>query len=108
LLIGRTFKPRRLDASGVLVRTRLPGEETLPSQYLANGWGDLFAQGLEVIPVSGDHLSLVRDPTNRLEVARAMISAIDRHPAAISSRSRRQMPQFEIAERQSDVTSSVA
>jgi amino acid adenylation domain-containing protein len=82
LLIGRTFKPRRLDASGVLVRTRLPGEETLPSQYLANGWGDLFAQGLEVIPVSGDHLSLVRDPTNRLEVARAMMSALDRYRAA--------------------------
>jgi amino acid adenylation domain-containing protein len=106
--ITKTFNPRPLDARGMLIRARRVGEEALASQHLANGWGDLFAQGLDVIQVSGNHLSLVRDPANRLEVARAMTSALDRHRAAISSRSRRQMPQFEIAERQSDVTSSVA
>jgi thioesterase domain-containing protein len=80
--IAKTFNPQPLDARGVLIRTRRVGEEALPSQHLANGWGDLFAQGLEVIQVSGNHLSLVRDPTNRLEVARAMMSALDRYRTA--------------------------
>ena len=97
-IISRTFNPRPLDARGVLIRTRRVGEETLPSQHLANCWGDLFAQGVEVIHVSGDHLSVVRDPTNRLEVARAITGTLDRSGMAISPQTRRQMPQFEVAD----------
>jgi amino acid adenylation domain-containing protein len=77
-IIADRFNPRTLNARGVLIRTRLSGEESLPSQHLANGWRDLFAHGLQVIGAPGSHVSMVRDPANRLEVARAIESTLDR------------------------------
>ena len=81
-VIAGNFNPRPVNARGVLLRTRLSGEESLPSQHLANGWRDLFAQGVEVIEVPGTHVSMVRDTTNRLEVARAMKSTLYRYGMA--------------------------
>ncbi len=81
-IIADRFNPRTLNARGVLIRTRLSGEESLPSQHLANGWIDLFAQGLEVIGAPGSHVSMVRDPANRLEVVRAIKSTLDRYGMA--------------------------
>lgn len=80
--IADAFNPRTLNARGVLIRTKLSGEELLPGQHLTNGWRDLFAQGLEVINAPGSHVSMVRDPTNRLEVARMMKSTLDRYGMA--------------------------
>ena len=81
-VIAGTFNPRPLDARGVLIRTRIAGEESLPSQHLTNGWRNLFAQGLEVIKAPGGHVSMVRDPANRLEVARAIKSTLEQHGMA--------------------------
>jgi amino acid adenylation domain-containing protein len=80
--IAGNFNPRALNARGVLIRTKLSGEESLPSQHLTNGWRDLFAQGLEVIEAPGSHVSMVRDSRNRLEVARAIESTLDRYGMA--------------------------
>jgi amino acid adenylation domain-containing protein len=60
-LAGKAWHPRPLDASGALFRTKLPGEETLPGYDFTNGWGDLFARGVEIIQSSGNHLSMVSD-----------------------------------------------
>ena len=96
--VGKTFSPRTLDAKGVLIRARLPDEEWLPRQHLTNGWRNLFAQGLEVIQVSGDHWSVVVDQTFRVELARAIASTLDRYCVALSPQSGRQMPQSEVAD----------
>ena len=73
---------KRLDAKGVLIRTGISGEESLPGHQLTNGWGELFAQGLEVIKTPGSHVSMVRDPANRKEVARAIESMLERYSMA--------------------------
>jgi amino acid adenylation domain-containing protein len=60
-LAGRAWKPRQLDASGVLFRVRFPGEDILPGYDLTKGWSGLFTQGLQVVQAAGDHMTMVGD-----------------------------------------------
>jgi amino acid adenylation domain-containing protein len=67
--ITKSYCPRRLDSRGVLFRSEpltLTGEYSRErlSRALDDslGWKHLFAEGLEVIPVPGDHLSMIRQP----------------------------------------------
>ncbi len=106
--VENTLNPGTLDARGVVIRVRRPGEESLPGQFLTNCWGELFAHGIEVFHVSGDHLSMVRNKANRLEVARAMSSALDQYRVPMSLESGRQMPQFEVAGHPRDETRLMA
>ena len=48
-MAGKAWRPRPLDASGVLFRAKVPGEEMLPGYDFANGWGELFDRGLEIV-----------------------------------------------------------
>ena len=77
-LAGRVWQPRPLYASGVLFRTKFPGEEMLPDHDFTNGWGELFDRGLEIIQISGDHVSMVGDE-NITGLAREINSALDRY-----------------------------
>jgi amino acid adenylation domain-containing protein len=74
-----SFQPHPLDAAAVLFRTMHPGDEMLPKDALDNGWGDLFARGLEVVQARGDHWSLVRDERNTAVLARQINAVLDRH-----------------------------
>jgi amino acid adenylation domain-containing protein len=58
-ILGESYDPRPIDASGVLIRARLPYERMLPQADLTNGWRPLFARGLEVVQTIGDHWSIV-------------------------------------------------
>ncbi len=67
--ITKSYCPRRLDSRGVLFRSEpltLTGEYSRErlSRALDDslGWKNLFAEGLELIPVPGDHLSMIRQP----------------------------------------------
>jgi hypothetical protein len=60
-ILQKSFHPRPLDASGLLFRATSPGENTLPGHDFTNGWGNLFARGLNVVHMRGDHTSIVRD-----------------------------------------------
>jgi amino acid adenylation domain-containing protein len=80
--IGNSFRPRPLDASGVLIRARLPGEENLPGHKfftLTNGWHNLFAQGLEIIQAAGDHFSLVSNDQYATALTRHINAVLDRY-----------------------------
>jgi hypothetical protein len=59
-VLQKSFDPRPLDASGVLFRTTLPSENTLPGHDFTNGWRNLFARGLDVVRAAGDHMSIGR------------------------------------------------
>jgi len=85
----KSFRPRQVDAHGVLIRARFEGEENLSFHGFTNGWGGLFARSLEVIETTGDHVSLVSDERNRRELAGHLIAALDRYEAAQSVRSAR-------------------
>ena len=43
--VTRAFIPRPLDAAGVLIRAKVPGEEILPGFDVTRGWSGLFTQG---------------------------------------------------------------
>lgn len=67
---------RPLDASGVLIRTRIPKQDILPGFDLSKGWRPLFMRGFEIIEMEGDHLSLVQNPQHAAALARQIDAAI--------------------------------
>ena len=77
-IAGRAWRPRPLDASGVLFRAKAPNEELLPGYDFTHGWGELFDRGLEIVQASGDHWSMVGDE-NLPALARQINSVLDRY-----------------------------
>jgi len=76
--IADSYEPRSLDARGVLFRTEpiaghAPGRGVDDSQ----GWQNLFSRGLEIIPMVGDHLSMIREHHPKL--ALEMNEVLKRH-----------------------------
>jgi Thioesterase domain len=78
-ITGKIFHPHPLDARGVLIRATYPGEEMLPGLDFTNGWGSLFARGLETVQAAGDHNSMVADEANRAALARQINAVLDRY-----------------------------
>jgi amino acid adenylation domain-containing protein len=58
---AKSFHPRPLDSSGVLIRAEYPTAEMPPGYDFSNGWSNLFTRGLEVVQAAGDHLSIVAE-----------------------------------------------
>jgi pimeloyl-ACP methyl ester carboxylesterase len=67
----KSYRFRSLDSRGIVFQT----------DYRSSGWGDLFAKGLEVIPVTGNHLTMVRDEQHCLLLARKMDEVLKRYDA---------------------------
>ena len=80
LSLGRLWRPRPLDAAGVLIRAD-NSESSLPGSDPAEGWGGLFTRGLEIVQTSGDHHSMVTKE-NAASLARQMNLILDRYEAA--------------------------
>jgi amino acid adenylation domain-containing protein len=75
--IGDSYRPRRLDSRGVLFRTdELNGNAILRDDD-SLGWNSLFARGLEIIPMIGDHISMIR--SHHPTLAREMNEVLKRH-----------------------------
>jgi len=77
-LAGDSWNPSPLDASGVLIRVKFPGEEMLPGYDFTLGWGKLFARGLETTQAPGDHLSMM-DDRNVAAVAQQINELLNQH-----------------------------
>jgi hypothetical protein len=58
--IGDSYRPRRLDSRGVLFRTDEINGHAILRDDDSLGWNSLFARGLEIIPMIGDHISMIR------------------------------------------------
>jgi thioesterase domain-containing protein len=43
------------------------------------GWADLFGKGLDIIQVTGDHFTMMREHPHDQNLAREMSDALDRH-----------------------------
>ena len=57
--LAESYEPRPLDSRGVLFRS--VSKDGLFRGYNDSlGWKGLFGGGLEIIPVLGDHLSMIR------------------------------------------------
>jgi len=75
-LAGRSWNPSPLEASGVLLRAKSPDEELLPGYDFANGWRNLFAHGLKIVQVAGDHHSML-DDENIAKLAQQIKAVLD-------------------------------
>jgi hypothetical protein len=76
----RSFRPRCLDSRGVLFRANDPYSEFFHAVDGSKGWMDLFRRGLEIIPVNGDHLSMIRDERHHSALAKAIEQALMQLP----------------------------
>ena len=66
-----SYHPRRLNARGILFRSE-PLDEKYPRAFDDSlGWRNLFARGLKIIPVPGDHYSAIREHNHALVQALA-------------------------------------
>lgn len=71
-----SFGPRCLDSRGVLFRANDPYSQFFHAVDASNGWMDMFRGGLEIIPVNGDHLSMIRDEWYHPTLAKAIKQAL--------------------------------
>jgi thioesterase domain-containing protein len=69
-----------LDSRGVLFRAEQEKEEPARALDGTLGWKDLFGKGLEIVPASGDHLTMIEPPHNRT-LARKMSIVLNRFAA---------------------------
>jgi len=77
----RSYRLRRLDCRGVLFRA--DRSEDCPSANVdySLGWAELFGKGLDIIQVTGDHYTMMREHPHDQNLAREMSAALDRHCA---------------------------
>ena len=75
-ILSESYEPRQLDSRGVLFRS-VSKDELFRGYDDSLGWKGLFAGGLEIIPVLGDHLSMIREHHQAL--ARKMTETLKRN-----------------------------
>ena len=69
-VIQRRYRLLPINARGFVFRTNIPSQGRIVRSLGANlGWENLFEQGIETIPVPGDHLSVVREHVATLAYA---------------------------------------
>jgi amino acid adenylation domain-containing protein len=73
--ILQSYHPRCLNTRGILFRSE-PSEEKYSRAFDDSlGWRNLFAEGLKIVPVEGDHYSAIRQPNQTL--SQALIQEMD-------------------------------
>jgi thioesterase domain-containing protein len=70
-----SYRPRRLNSRGILFRSEPPDEKYSRAFDDSLGWSNLFAGGLKIIPVSGDHYSAIREHDHAL--VQALVQEMD-------------------------------
>jgi thioesterase domain-containing protein len=71
----------RLESKGVLFLADTDDESRKAMREVdtSQGWNGLFGKGLEIVPVTGDHLSIVRDAAHVTALARQVNAVLDRY-----------------------------
>src|ERR1700730_15139993 len=75
----RSYRLRRLDCRGVLFRADRTEDCPAVNVDYSLGWADLFGKGFEIIQVTGDHFTMMREHPNDQNRARERSDAPDRH-----------------------------
>jgi thioesterase domain-containing protein len=78
--IYRTYVPRRLDASGLLVKAEPLSANDKPYRDFdpALGWEGLFAGGLDIVQAKGNHIAIVEIDENLAAIARDVNALLER------------------------------
>jgi thioesterase domain-containing protein len=74
----RAYRLRRLDSRGVVMRGDRPEDCPARAIDFAMGWTGLFGKGLEIIKVTGDHVTMMRQHPHDLHLAEQLSELLDR------------------------------
>jgi amino acid adenylation domain-containing protein len=85
----KTKDQRCLDLRGVLFGASSGEKKILRSVDSSLGWANLFTRGLAIIPVPGDHLTMIREKSHRLALCRKMNEALSRLCSQLNKQSLR-------------------
>jgi thioesterase domain-containing protein len=77
----RSYRLRRLDCRGIVFRADRAEDCPSPDVDHSLGWNGLFGQGLEIVQVAGDHLTMMREHPYDLSLAQEMRDAVGRNCA---------------------------
>jgi thioesterase domain-containing protein len=77
----RSYRLRRLDCRGVLFRADRADDCPASNVDFSLGWADLFGKGLDIIQVTGDHFTMMREHPHDQGLAQEMSNALDRYCA---------------------------
>ena len=82
----RAYRLRAFDCRGVVIRGERP--EDCPSADIdyAMGWAGLFVRGLEIIKVTGDHISMMREYPHDFNLAQEITALLSRSYPATAQR----------------------
>ena len=84
----QNYRLRCLDCRGVLFRADAKDERYERASDGTLGWGNLFSGGLEIIEVTGDHFTMLRQEPHVLTLARELNKLLSRFAQSYASRSR--------------------
>jgi thioesterase domain-containing protein len=82
----RSYRLRRLDSRGVVFRADRADDCPSPAADYSLGWAELFSEGLEVVPVTGDHETMMRQRPHDVRLARTIGRILDRSTATMTRR----------------------
>jgi thioesterase domain-containing protein len=74
----RAYRLRSLDCRGVVIRGDRPEDCPALTIDFAMGWTGLFGKGLEIIKVTGDHITMMRQHPHDLQLAGQLSNLLDR------------------------------
>lgn len=77
----REYRLHRLDCRGVVIRGDRPEDCPVRAIDYAMGWTGQFGKGLELVKVTGDHITMMRQHPHDLHLAKAMTELLDRNHA---------------------------
>jgi thioesterase domain-containing protein len=78
-----SYRLPRLDSRGILFLAEGEFDREVRSWDPTLGWKDVFGKGLQIVPVTGDHLSMIRhEPHNKrlAQELRAVLSSSNSTP----------------------------
>jgi amino acid adenylation domain-containing protein len=72
----RRYRPRRLQSRGILIRAEKTWYSAAQNYDGCLGWKGLFSQGLAIVQVPGDHMTMWRPPHSE-QLAQALIQTLE-------------------------------
>ncbi len=76
--LNDSYQPRPLDSRGILFRTEMIDvKKSIRAINDSLGWQNLFTKGLEIVPITGDHHSMIREDCHNL--AQGVNEVLERH-----------------------------
>jgi amino acid adenylation domain-containing protein len=77
--VGNNYRPQLLESRGILFQSNIGIGNALREIDRSHGSDNLFSEGLEMILIDGDHLSIVRDDRHAETLARQINAVLARY-----------------------------